>query len=362
MPFDNSPVPAPVTPTTGSGPLELGWEAHLEKKNWPGGKHTLQVLTSPTSIIDSAQWPPEDPIDRLLMGEKENRKQLPLATLELKTIYEGVNKIAGTSGLAYLLEKGADIRLDSLQIWDDIMKTTKGVLRFRNKGWVHYKKMKLVVPLKSKGKEKFSIADTPTLPSSTSHSAILSSSLATYQTTGQSGEGSHGNLNSEGRDTTVGMIASASVTTNYLPIAIANQGPNMPSIPSSYIGSTVTSITPSSSISARMEHSNKCKADDDNVSMASATCGSAVTMHQQNPDFGTEFPQLPHNYRIITCYSATDNLDLAEFSLMSHALGWTLTHAPSVDPTPLPPFDDEEPLLDYGDNVLDAFTHPTMTT
>ncbi|KAF8547240.1 hypothetical protein OG21DRAFT_1572936, partial [Imleria badia] len=40
----------------------------------------------------------------------------------LKTIYEGVNKIAGTSGLAYSLEKGADIGLDSLQIWDDIMK------------------------------------------------------------------------------------------------------------------------------------------------------------------------------------------------------------------------------------------------
>ncbi|KAF8550355.1 hypothetical protein OG21DRAFT_1525179 [Imleria badia] len=50
------------------------------------------------------------------------------------------------------------------------------------------------------------------------------------------------------------------------------------SVPSSYIGSTVTSITPSSSISARMERSNKRKADNDNVSMASTTCGSAVTV------------------------------------------------------------------------------------
>ncbi|KAF8546338.1 hypothetical protein OG21DRAFT_1491316 [Imleria badia] len=73
---------------------------------------------------------------------------------------------------------------------------------------------------------------------------------------------------------------------------MANQGPNMPSsifplspsatqprsVPSLYIGSTVTSITPSSSISACMERSNKRKADNDNVSMALATRGSAVTM------------------------------------------------------------------------------------
>ena len=40
----------------------------------------------------------------------------------MKSIYDIVDKIANTSGLAYSLDKGADIRLESQHVWDGIVK------------------------------------------------------------------------------------------------------------------------------------------------------------------------------------------------------------------------------------------------
>ena len=40
----------------------------------------------------------------------------------MKGIYDIVDKIANTSGLAYSMERGADIRLESQHVWDAIIK------------------------------------------------------------------------------------------------------------------------------------------------------------------------------------------------------------------------------------------------
>ncbi|KAN0082969.1 hypothetical protein V8E55_008764 [Tylopilus felleus] len=138
----------------------------------------------------------------------------------MKSIYDIIDKIANTSGLAYSLDKGADIGLESQHVWDGIVKNTKGAGRFKNKGWVHYDKMKLLLPSRSKGTHKFTAQNTPTLPSSTSQSSVSSPSLATHQTTSQSasGEGS----SSEGRNTTINLntigtiaLPAATVAANY---------------------------------------------------------------------------------------------------------------------------------------------------
>lgn len=40
----------------------------------------------------------------------------------MKSIFEVVHKISNMSGLAYSLEKGADVLSESQQVWDDIVK------------------------------------------------------------------------------------------------------------------------------------------------------------------------------------------------------------------------------------------------
>ncbi|KAN0101340.1 hypothetical protein V8E55_001324, partial [Tylopilus felleus] len=174
--------------------------------------------------------------------------------------------------------------------------------------------MKLLLPSRSKGTHKFTAQNAPTLLSSTSQSSVSSPSLATHQTTSQSASGA--GSSSEGCNTTINLntigtiaLPAATIAANYQPgpneptalypsSEVGSNKPTVPpldqpnypgtlytfpsspsasqppSIPSSYVGSTISSLKPSSSIS------NKRKANDDDVSMTSesATRGSVVSV------------------------------------------------------------------------------------
>lgn len=230
----------------------------------------------------------------------------------MRSTYKIVHKIASTSGLAYSLERGADIGLESNDVWDGIVKVrslflyklvsadddltvtvitqnTKGVGQFKNKGWPHYEKMKQLVPSMSKGTYRFTAQEAPpTCPPAASGTpqppSVLSPLPTTYQIHWQAQSG-------------VAAVARPDIEMRpfQLPVVPANRlgsepsqfippGPpsfpspsssvfRPPSVPSSHIGSAVSSIQPSSSVSVRFDHdSNKRKADDD-VSMVSVTSG-----------------------------------------------------------------------------------------
>ncbi|KAH0826443.1 hypothetical protein J3R83DRAFT_5429 [Lanmaoa asiatica] len=79
-----------------------------------------------------------------------------------------------------------------------------------------------------------------------------------------------------GTHTSESSVVTPTTTTTWLPQTPSNFTP--PTAPSSYTGSLASSIKPSSSISVRVGESStgKRKADDDDISMVSATSRSAV--------------------------------------------------------------------------------------
>ncbi|KAF8135552.1 hypothetical protein EV363DRAFT_1134686, partial [Boletus edulis] len=70
----------------------------------------------------------------------------------IQAIFKIVDKIVtNTSGFMYTLSKGADIGPASQHVWVEFLKHTKGASKFNNKGWVHYEKLRQLLPSKSKG-------------------------------------------------------------------------------------------------------------------------------------------------------------------------------------------------------------------
>ncbi|KAL4070109.1 hypothetical protein V8B97DRAFT_1965628 [Scleroderma yunnanense] len=69
----------------------------------------------------------------------------------LRKMFDVVDHIANTSGFAYSLQSGANISLENEAMWNEFTKKYKNVSPFCNKGWLHYKKMKQLMPSKGKG-------------------------------------------------------------------------------------------------------------------------------------------------------------------------------------------------------------------
>ncbi|KAG6373615.1 hypothetical protein JVT61DRAFT_6276 [Boletus reticuloceps] len=212
----------------------------------------------------------------------------------MKNIYDVVNKIAHTSGLHYSLNEGTKYKPECLHVWETFISQNKGAQRFKKKGWIYYNKMCLLLPSKQTGKAKFTVqveqsAPTLAIPS-TSQLSVSSPSLAAHQSaTTPSGAStvSHpitpqypeAEMNALKLGPNDSMVSTAtwreSNTTSHVSSPLSSTF-QPPSIPSSCVNSTVSSVWPSSSVSARVV-SKKRKADDDDISMTGPASGSVVS-------------------------------------------------------------------------------------
>lgn len=142
------------------------------------------------------------------------------------------------------------------------VQTTKGAAKFKHKGWVHYKKILSLVKSKGTGNHKNTpLQAVEAVPLSHVGSSSVVSSFAALT------------------PSLPPLPAYLPLSSTFLPPSTSSTSHSFlppspvflpPSIPSSYIASFVSSLKPSSSVSAHVENSNKCKADNDDISMMSA--------------------------------------------------------------------------------------------
>lgn len=141
------------------------------------------------------------------------------------------------------------------------VQTTKGAAKFKHKGWVHFKKMLSLVKSKGTGNHKntpLQAVEVVSLSHAGSSSVVSSFTALT--------------------PSLPPLPAYLPLSSTFLPPSTSSTSHSFlppspaflpPSVPSSYIASSVSSLKPSSSVSAHVENSNKCKADDDDISMVS---------------------------------------------------------------------------------------------
>ncbi|KAI5982140.1 hypothetical protein EDD15DRAFT_2378298 [Pisolithus albus] len=209
----------------------------------------------------------------------------------LKKTFEAVDHLVNfASGLTYSLELGANIGVENESVWTDYIKHHPAASPFRNKGWPFYDKMKLVMPSKSKGANRFSA-----LAASSSSQPAPSLSRSATTSDSENAEHSVGGAVAATESTDAGMEPctipdsrhDARPPSSEVSAAASTRPPSSiftcltpshftpPPPPSSFTSSLASSIKPSSSISARVNDSNKRKADDDDTSMVSV----GVTSH-----------------------------------------------------------------------------------
>jgi hypothetical protein len=83
-----------------------------------------------------------------------------LITRQFRKIYRIVCAIQSVSGWVWDEKTGASITADSASSWDDYVKKHPGAKPFRNKGWVHFTKVALIMPSTASGSNVFH----PTFP------------------------------------------------------------------------------------------------------------------------------------------------------------------------------------------------------
>lgn len=228
----------------------------------------------------------------------------------MKKTFDVVDRIVNMSAFTYSRELGANINFENEAAWLDFLKKNKHARPFRNKGWPHYEKMKLLMP--SKGKSLNCISARPSgdvkLSTSSSKSPQGSADIIGLRA---GSPGDH-QLSLPASDSAQTGPAQSSMPTNPsssdaipLPLLSATceptPGPSTqtqatftwhadqyqahfspPSVPSSFNGSAVSSIRPSSSISVRMAVSRERSADsNDDESVVStplsATAHSSIS-------------------------------------------------------------------------------------
>ncbi|KAI6095526.1 hypothetical protein F5141DRAFT_1295423 [Pisolithus sp. B1] len=222
----------------------------------------------------------------------------------MKKTFDVVDRIVNMSAFTYSRELGANITLENEAIWLNFLKKNKHVRPFRNKGWPHYEKMKLLMP--SKGKNLNCISAQPSgdvrLSASKSKSPQGSGNIIGLPA---SPPGNHQPSFPASNSAQTGSAQSgmpaipSSSDTIPLPLLSAicepTPGPSTqtqatftwhtdqyqahfspPSVPSSFNGSAVSSIRPSSSISVRMAVSRERSADSNDDESVVSTSLSAT--------------------------------------------------------------------------------------
>ncbi|KAL4071579.1 hypothetical protein V8B97DRAFT_1961007, partial [Scleroderma yunnanense] len=164
----------------------------------------------------------------------------------LRKMFDVIDHIANTSGFAYSLQSGANIGLENEAVWNEFTKKYKDASPFHNKGWLHYKKMKQLMPSKGKGLNHFSV-----LSLSKSHSTG-GNRLSTSTSKSEHGKGSTSTVvecSNNGQSTL--CAGTNDIEMSYPPVE--------PFIPSA--AEPASTFHPSSSVSACIECLRKQKAD-----------------------------------------------------------------------------------------------------
>ncbi|KAL4075170.1 hypothetical protein V8B97DRAFT_1944763 [Scleroderma yunnanense] len=181
----------------------------------------------------------------------------------LRKTFDVIDHITNTSGFAYSLQSGANIGLENEKY--------KDVSPFHNKGWLHYEKMKQLMPFKGKGLNHFSTLSLGKLHSTGSNR------LSTSTSESEHGEGSTSTVaecSNNGQSTL--CTGTNDIEMSYPPVE-----PFIPSAtePAStfHVPATISSIKPSSSVSAHIEHLRKWKADDKNSLVISSSLSASKT-------------------------------------------------------------------------------------
>lgn len=244
----------------------------------------------------------------------------------MKKTFDVIERISNASGLSYSRESGASVGLENEMVWADFVKKNKHASPFRNKGWPHYEKMKLLMPSKGKGLNRFSaLSISDPQPSgdarlSTSESETQPDSGETFGTpsspprealpatdSAQADPAESSTAASSRFDSTTVPQPAHPLSSNAIPPPLppTSFGPTAPystqtqavpswhpepsypptafqtpfsppSVPSSFNGSAISSIKPTSSVSARMAASRKRPADDEPETVVSACMSAAA--------------------------------------------------------------------------------------
>ncbi|KAL4078344.1 hypothetical protein V8B97DRAFT_1936806 [Scleroderma yunnanense] len=220
----------------------------------------------------------------------------------LRKTFDVIDCITNTSGFVYSLQSGANISLENEAVWNEFTKKYKGVSPFCNKGWLHYKKMKQLMPSKGKGLNCFSALSLSELHSTGGNR------LSTSTSESEHGEGSTSTstLCAGTNDIEMSYPPFPPPITPYTTLYASSSGPpstasahmqaifnwqsdqsagppttltnfTPPTAPSSFSGLAISSIKPSSSVSAHIEHLRKRKADGEDSLVVSSSLSVSKT-------------------------------------------------------------------------------------
>ncbi|KAI6127129.1 hypothetical protein F5141DRAFT_1210443 [Pisolithus sp. B1] len=223
----------------------------------------------------------------------------------MKKTFDIVDCIANASGFTYSCELGASIGLENEGVWSDFVKKNKHAGLFQNKGWPHYEKMKLLMPSKGKGLNCFSVlsirdlqlsgdvrlstseSETPleSVQADPAESSMAASSRFNSMTVPQPAHPLSSNAIPPPLPPTSFRLTAAYLTQtqavpswhldpSYPPTSFQTHF-SPPSIPSSFNGSAISSIKPTSSISARIAVSRKWPVEDEPNTVVSAPMSAA---------------------------------------------------------------------------------------
>ncbi|KIN99387.1 hypothetical protein M404DRAFT_155218 [Pisolithus tinctorius Marx 270] len=91
----------------------------------------------------------------MLANHEKGEPQTPKACKEkwkrVHDTYVVVDHLRCSSGFAYSLESGADIGVANKNSWDSYVKAYKDAAPYKNKGWLFYDRMSVLIPSKCKG-------------------------------------------------------------------------------------------------------------------------------------------------------------------------------------------------------------------
>ncbi|KAL4064219.1 hypothetical protein V8B97DRAFT_1988291 [Scleroderma yunnanense] len=205
----------------------------------------------------------------------------------LRKMFDVVDHIANTSGFAYSLQSGANISLEHEAMWNEFTKKYKDASPFCNKGWLHYGKMKQLMPSKGKGLNCFSM-----LSLSESHSTG-SNRLSTSTSKSEHGKGSTSTVvecSNNGQSTL--YTGTNNIEMSYPPVEPFIPSAAKPAstfhVPASFPphhsfyciichGLAISSVKLSSSVSACIEHLRKWKVDGEDSSVISSSLSASKT-------------------------------------------------------------------------------------
>ncbi|KAL4073321.1 hypothetical protein V8B97DRAFT_1953997 [Scleroderma yunnanense] len=207
----------------------------------------------------------------------------------LRKMFDVIDCIANTSGFAYSLQSGANISLENEAVWNEFTKKYKDVSPFHNKGWLHYEKMKQLMPSKGKGLNHFSMLSLGELHSTGGNR------LSTSTSESEHGKGSTSTVvecSNNGQSTLCAgtndvkmsyppvepFIPSAAEPASTFHVPASSPPPPPPITPYTAFGLAISSIKLSSSVSAHIEHLRKWKADgEDSLVISSSLSASKAS-------------------------------------------------------------------------------------